>query len=426
MERRSERSCCETLDKVSAIQQNMPSVLNLKQPLYHIAALMAATVACGGGPPSFVERHEYLIFETLPPVHVRLLVAPELVDRSDRYMAAARAALGRFGEWYGPYPHDELTLVDPGWRDVAPMPGAVVLRTRWLSFERSAAVESLVIDAVARRFWQLRRPSTNRDHTEFINGLSAFSSARAVAELLPDTEFQEHRYFGGFVPYVVRSFPNASGEKPSATRFALTSGNRSALAFATLERYIGWGPLQAALWEFAQLRRINHAEPPEFFKILRDSTSHDLDWFVDEVVATSKVFDYGIAWFDSKPSAAGARYETVVVIRRFGDGVFSGGTRPREGSYQSGRGIELRVSFESGDEIQEHWDGRDDEARYEYESTSPAVAATVDPEGILKLDTNRANNHRSLRSAGIETAAMSAVGRSIWLQNLLLTYGFFF
>jgi hypothetical protein len=397
--------------------------LNIK-PLYHIAALVAAAVGCAA-PSSLVERHDDLVFETLPPVHVRLLVAPELLDRGDRYMAAAEAALRRFGEWYGPYPHDQLTLVDPGWVDVAQTPGTVVLRTRRFSFERTAALESAVVDAVSRRFWQLQHPSTNADHAAFLEGLSAFSTARALAELLPENRFEEHRYFDGFVPYAVPAHPLADDGARSARRFALSSGHRTALAWATLERYIGWGTLQATLWEFAQRRRINHASPTEFVEILRNSSTHDLDWFVNEVLGATKVFDYGVASFESKPAAGSARYETVVVVQRLGDGVFSGSDRPREGSYQSGRGIELRVAFESGDEIREYWDGRDQEARYVYESTTPAVTATVDPEGILRLDANPENNLRRLGPAPDSSAlALARWGQS--LQHALLTYSFFF
>ena len=339
-------------------------------------------------------------------------------------MAAAEAALRRFGEWYGPYPHDELTLVDPGWRDVAQTPGTVVLRTRRFSFDRTGALESAVVDAVSRRFWQLRHPSTNADHAAFIDGLSAFSTARALAELLPENRFEEHRHFGGFVPYVVPSHPLANDAARSARRLALSSGHRSALAWATLERYIGWGALQATLWEFAQRRRINRASPTEFVEMLRDSTTNDLEWFVNDVLGTTKVFDYGVRSFESKPAAGSARYETVVVVQRFGDGVFSGSDRSREGSYQSGRGVELRVAFESGDEIREYWDGRDEQARYVYESTTPAVTATVDPEGILRLDAHPENNLRRLGPAQ-DSLALALARWGQWLQHALLTYSFF-
>jgi hypothetical protein len=398
---------------------------NIKQPLYHIAALLAATVGCTATPSPLVERHDEFIFDSLPPVHVRVLVAPELLDRVDRYLAAAEAALRRFGEWYGPYPHEALTLVDPGWRDIAQIPGTVVLRTRRFSFERTGVVESAVVDAVSRRFWQLRHPMTNADHAAFIEGLSAFSTARALAELLPESSFEEHRYFSGFVPYAVPSHPLANDNVRAARRFAGSSAHRTMLAWATLERYIGWGALQATLWEFAQRRRTNRASPAEFVEILRNSTTHDLDWFVNEVLGSAKVFDYAVKSFESKPAVAGARYETAVVIQRVGKDVFAGSDRSREGPYQSGRGIELRVAFESGDEIREYWDGRDVEARYVYESTTPAVTATIDPEGILQLDANPGNNHRRLGSAP-RSLPLAAARWGQWLQHALLTYSFFF
>lgn len=49
----------------------------------------------------------------LPPVKVVLLLQPEHADQAERHFDAARLALGMFGVWFGPYPYEQLTIVDP-------------------------------------------------------------------------------------------------------------------------------------------------------------------------------------------------------------------------------------------------------------------------------------------------------------------------
>ncbi len=46
-------------------------------------------------------------------VDVRLLLQPEHRNQADRHFDAAALALSRFSEWFGPYPHGHLTIVDP-------------------------------------------------------------------------------------------------------------------------------------------------------------------------------------------------------------------------------------------------------------------------------------------------------------------------
>ena len=55
-----------------------------------------------------------------------------------------------------------------------------------------------------------------------------------------------------------------------------------------------------------------------------------------------------------------------------------------------------------------------------------AVSAEVDPDRVLLLDANRTNNSRTLRRAPAENAATRwSLTWLVWLQDQLLTYGFF-
>ncbi len=69
--------------------------------------------------PDYRERTERFTHPGLPPVDLRLLLQPEHAGQADRHFQAARAALRYFGEWFGAYPHPNLTIVDPAWQSGA-------------------------------------------------------------------------------------------------------------------------------------------------------------------------------------------------------------------------------------------------------------------------------------------------------------------
>ena len=52
----------------------------------------------------------------LPDVRMTLLIAPEHKGQIERHFRALRAALKYYGLWYGPYPYETVTMVDPPFR----------------------------------------------------------------------------------------------------------------------------------------------------------------------------------------------------------------------------------------------------------------------------------------------------------------------
>ena len=52
----------------------------------------------------------------LPDVKMILLIAPEHKGQIERHFRALRAAIKYYGLWYGPYPYETVTMVDPPYR----------------------------------------------------------------------------------------------------------------------------------------------------------------------------------------------------------------------------------------------------------------------------------------------------------------------
>jgi hypothetical protein len=100
----------------------------------------------------------------------------------------------------------------------------------------------------------------------------------------------------------------------------------------------------------------------------------------------------------------------VVVVRRHGDGVFP---------------VDVRVVFENNQEQRWRWDGRDRWKAFEIEHASRARYAQVDPDRVLLLDLNVTNNSATLQPLARRAARKWSLAWLIWLQDHLLTYGFF-
>src|SRR5205807_2576299 len=82
----------------------------------------------------------------LPRVQMRLLLQPEHAGQEARHFAAAAAALKNYGEWFGAYPYDYVTIVDPAYQSGSggmEYPTLFTAGTRWISPQRNVALEEV-------------------------------------------------------------------------------------------------------------------------------------------------------------------------------------------------------------------------------------------------------------------------------------------
>ena len=185
------------------------------------------------------------------------------------------------------------------------------------------------------------------------------------------TASYERRFFGGFVPWVFNDIrltretvwnrlpgyrPAPKSDLPSdpvlpllARRPARTiTYNKTALWLNTLERHLGWATLQRILSTYFMRWQFKHPKPDDFFRIANEVSGQDLGWFFDQVYRSSNVFDYGVD--DAEERAEdGERFRTDLIVRRDGEALFP---------------VDVRVTFEDGEQITEQWDGRDRWKRY--------------------------------------------------------------
>lgn len=398
---------------------------------------LAAAVA---PPPS---RSLPVIVEPHPAIEAELFLGAGASDADARLSDTATRALTMLTGWFGPFPDTTLAIVDLPWAvDLAgaAYPGVVTTRTRWLAPARELTAERTLIAGLARRYWQV--PATPAEFNWFAEGVSLYSSTRAIHELLEGRNYASQRAFGGFVLHVIRALnwsPNswqpqprvrhfAEVDEPSRAPWRLASAEadsqaqRAALALHTLERYVGWPALQPALASLRERAGERGVVPALLAEVLSEQRGIELGWFFEDVLHGKRAIDYGIEVFTSEPGGADGRFRTVVKVRRYGDGVFAGTSRPRDGSLSSSKSLALLVRFADGAQIDDFWDGRDDRAEFSYSSRSRAISATIDPGLILLVDVDRANNSRTLEWAPRPEGFRMTLNWLAWLQDLMLSY----
>ena len=402
--------------------------------------------------PHFVERTARFEHPALPPVDLRLLLQPEHEGQAERHFAAARAALGSYGEWFGAYPYGQLTIVDPVWQsDVEGMeyPTLISAGSRWIAPGGVMMPESVIAHEIGHQFWHGIVATNEVEHAWMDEGFTAYSSARLLEQSFTQGHYVK-RYFGGFVPWVFRAFPlsravdgglmrlyrpNAGAESLSTPTWRQPPGGGGAITYGktalwmhTLERMVGWPVLQRIMATYFSRWSFRHPKPEDFFAVVNEVTGRDYTWFFDEVYRGSGVFDYGVELFRSEPNTArgyfgdsGQRrftaaegrpeeYTTTVIVRRLGEGRFP---------------LDVRVVLESSEELRWRWDGRDRWKQFEAVRPSRAASVEIDPDRLLLLDVNTTNNSATLAPSAPAAARKWSLAWLVWLQDHLLTYGFF-
>jgi hypothetical protein len=402
--------------------------------------------------PDYVERTARFEHKSLPATEMRLLLQPEHAGQADRYFDATRAALRYYGEWFGPYPYGHVTVIDPAWQSGSggmEYPTLFTGGTRWLAPRRVASPEGVTIHEAGHQFWYGIVANNEFEHAWLDEGLNTYSTALALERLMP-TRYHAVRFFGGFVPWVLRDIALtrendgigrssyrsvAESDVPATPTWQYwpeTAGgitySKTATWLTTLERMVGWTTMQRIMATYFERWKFRHPKPRDFFAVAEEVSGRDLDWFFEQVHGGSGVFDYAVTGLSSREKSVrglvdrdGRRiavgderlartYETAVVVRREGEAWFP---------------AELLVTFEDGSTARERWDGRDRWKLYRFETASRAVSAEVDPDRVLVLDLDLTNNSRTLAPRAGAAADKWAMRWMVWLQDLLVTYGFF-
>lgn len=383
----------------------------------------AAAQSIDGFPDSrFIEQRERFTPVDGSAVDLRFLIARDAAGQTPRIVNATHAALSLLFDWFGPPPENSLTIGGLPWREnrsPTRRPGIVLAPVRWLAPVRDQSTERAVIGALVRWYWTSTAP------TPFEDAVNIYVGTRAIHEILEGSNFAAPRFFGGFVPFPLRSVllsPPVADPRPRVWGFEELEAPGSSdevrhtvRALQMFERYAGWPTMLEALSRIRVGSELHN--PAAFASVLSDTRGTDMRALVVQCLASSGTFQYALDAMQNQPGLAGL-IETTLTIRRLGDEQFA----ITDGAGDRENAMPLLVRFADGTEFRDYFDGAAPSATLVYSAKTAAVGAWIDPDLMLLLDRNRENN------AIVRDPPMSRLGLRLalhwmtWLQNAMLSY----
>lgn len=407
--------------------------------------------------PRFTEHSRAFEVEGLPPVQMRLLLMPDHADLAHRYFDATAAALEHYGKWWGAYPYDHVTIVDPAYGSSTggmEYPTLFTGGARWLSPPAGRSPEGVTVHEAGHQFWYGVVANNEFEHAWLDEGFNTYSTTRTMEAVYPEHALVE-RYLEGFVPVV---FPQivpvertAGADRHAGPRSALrrdpqaraswqtgpegyhvNAYDKGSLTLRTLENHLGFTTFQRVMSTYYRDQAFGHPVPADFFSTAEHVSGQRLGWFFDQVWADNRTFDYAVDRVVSKRlSSPGGYAETEsgmrlveatdpetpsdtwvshVYVRRWADGRFP---------------VTVQVAFEDGSRRVEHWDGQDAWTELRFVTKSEVSSVEVDPEHALVLDVDFSNNGW-LRESQADVAALTWSSKWIvWVQHAMEGLAFF-
>jgi len=341
------------------------------------------------------------------PVKIRMLMSPDHASSDDRYLQALKGTLALFDKWYGPYPYDRITVVDPphGGFQAGGMeyPTLITADTDRL-IPRSTLLPEVVVDhEFGHQYWYGMVATNEFEEAWLDEGINSYTEVKTMDAMygpnvsfvnsgfgtLSESEAQRMGYLGRPDYDPLTRFAWKFIDFPSYG--AITYG-KTATTLLTLEKLVGEDTMRRAVQTWFMRYRFTHPTGTDFLKTIEEVSGKDLQWYFDQSVSGTAILDYAVEdvrsdpvkWYEAKPPHdAGTMYHSYVVIHRIGDFVFP---------------TDLEVKFENGEVVREQWDGHDRWIRYTYDKPAKILSAEIDPEHQVLLDRNFYNNSYVVKS----------------------------
>jgi hypothetical protein len=394
----------------------------------------------------------------LPDVKMILLIEPEHRGQIDRHFRALREAIKFYGLWYGPYPYETITMVDPPFRTKSggmEYPTLFTAGTHVLLSREVLEPEGVIVHEFGHNYWYGMVANNEFEEAWLDEGVNTYSTGRVLARAygrgmlpldfngiplaslvgMPRTlDFETDRAAAiGIVPYdpVIRdSWHFYDSESYGANVYA-----RAATCLNTLERLLGEQTMARVMRTYFTRYRFRHPKSADFMAVVSEISGQNMDWFFRSLLMDTLDFDYGIESCVSKekPSfdkgavdgrkakiaaperplsagpgrTAGKEYVTTVTLRRYGEARVGGEAR-----------IKLVVFFDDGTRETRFWDGRARWVRLTFVRPARAVRAEIDPDMIWLIDSDITNNSYLVAPvrSGLAALATRLLGA---LQNIL-------
>lgn len=144
----------------------------------------------------WAKRHEFEVSEAMRalgrtrdelrtrPVDVKLMIQPERAAQAERHIHATGAALFFYGLWYGEYPYEQVTVVDPAWGASAAggmeYPTLFTCGTELFTASDMHRPESVTVHEAGHQFWYGVVANNEPEAAWLDEGLNSYSDSETL------------------------------------------------------------------------------------------------------------------------------------------------------------------------------------------------------------------------------------------------------
>lgn len=381
----------------------------------------------------------------LKPVTVRLLLQPDHLGARGAYKEGARVALSFYGLWFGAYPYETLTVVDPpedglgsGGMEYPTFitGGTIAPLSRW-PLRKARFTQNVTLHEFGHQYFYGMVGSNEFEESWLDEGLNTDAEYRSMSLAFGARDFVELPGGVGIGSLAYAHGVAASGKNldpilrnawgyASGNSYGVNSYMKVGLFMAQLRNDLGPEAFARAERAFFQQWSFRHPSTADFFDAFERSTGRDLskyrsqivlgtarlDWQVVSATSERAPEDFGL--FDrggarvtlekgrpfgkgkktSRENRAPKRWDTVVLFANTGDWPHGAGARL---VFEDGRVVDRALAAEA------RW------VRLRVFSTSRLAWAAVDPDHKNAWDANRLNDSKVL---GVGRGAADTHGRA--------------
>jgi hypothetical protein len=418
----------------------------------------------------------------LRDVKVILMLQPDHMSVADRYFRAVFNGLKYFGLWYGQYPYDTLTLVDPArGSNTGGMeyPTFIAGGAYFWPGERQWSPEGVTVHEFGHQFWYGLVGNNEFEEAWLDEGFNTYSTGKVI-ETAYGNGCGYRNIYGmplmatTWLRVPIPEFPFAGVgdislgptfscvEEPERTSerdfyldyvkaddlvrfgwqyldgasYGLNSYTRTALTLRTLESYLGAETMARVMRTYQQRLRYRHPCTQDFIDVVNEVSGRDMNWFFQQFFYSSNLPEFKVSEVSSAPVEG-----KVGIYDENGKKATYSEKDSQETSAQSKTKlyrttvvvrrmgevtvpVDVDVHFDSGETVREHWDGQYRWVKYVYEKPAQVTYAVVDPEQKLAMEADFTDTSRTVK--GNDRAAKRWYLRCIsWLEYLFFAGGFF-
>lgn len=329
--------------------------------------------------PDFIYVEEPFSTANIPGVKIKLYLDPAHEHLKSRYLTAAKKALARYSEWYGPYPYSTLSIVVPP----ADGNGAggmeyPTLVTAWGAAETSPGLdlERVVVHEIGHQFWYGMVASNEFEEAWLDEGFTSYAEDKVM-----EKEYGVAANLPVEASYITspEALARNSWDYSGHDQYAENVYTRGKLVLNAIEQDVGSDMMGKVMKSYFQKWKFKHPATADFQAVLESKTGRSWKEFFDQFVYAGQMVDYEVAGIQVQPSGSetGTTYTNQVLIRKKGANTSN---------------VPIRFRFTDGTILDKTWDGQGSEIMFSLSHTSPLDWAFIDPERKLVLENKHINN----------------------------------